>query len=117
MAPIATILCRVSDELRKVAERLDKVQGAVGELAFGAASPRTAHFHDLQDLDRATQEIAAIATFVEMLSSDLPDEWLADPKGASLAVDLHELAAILGRHEAGEPPARAAAEHECEMFD
>ena len=117
MSPIASILCRVSGELRKVVGRLDKVQGAVGELVRDGASPRTAQLRDLQDLDRATQEIAAIAAFLETLSSDLPSEWLADPKGASLAVDLQELAAILGRHEAGEPAPRAVPEHEYELFD
>lgn len=120
MSPIATILSRVSDELRKVAGRLDKVQGVVSLVVFEASPQRAARsktLHDLQDLDRATQEIAAIAAFLDKLGSDLPGDWLADPKGASLAIDLHELAAILGHHEAGEAPARESAEHEYEIFE
>jgi hypothetical protein len=118
LSPIATILRSVTDELRKVAERLDTVQGAVGELVFDSTSPRAAHLRDLQNLDRATQEIAAIAAFLETLSGDLPGHWVADPKGASLAVDLQELATVLGRHEADARPARApVVEHEYEIFD
>ncbi len=117
MSPIATTLCRVTEELRKVAGRLEKVQGAVGRLVFDAASPRSAHFHDLQDLDRATQEIAGIAAFLERLASDVPAEWLADSKGASLSIDLHDLAAILGHHEPSEAASREAAPHEYEIFD
>jgi hypothetical protein len=117
LSPIATILSRVTEELRKVAGRLDAVQGAVSLLVLDSVSPRSSHFRDLQDLDRATQEIAAIAAFLEKLGSDLPSDWLADPKGASLSVDLHELAAILGHHEPGEAPAREVVEHEYEIFD
>jgi hypothetical protein len=117
LSPIATTLCRVTEELRKVAGRLEKVQGAVGRLVFDSASPRSAHFHDLQDLDRATQEIAGIAAFLERLASDVPAEWLADSKGASLSIDLHDLAAILGHHEPSEAASREAAPHEYEIFD
>jgi len=117
LSPIATTLCRVTEELRKVAGRLEKVQGAVGLLVFESASPRSAHFHDLQDLDRATQEIAGIAAFLERLASDVPAEWVADSKGASLSIDLHELASSLGHHDAGEAGPREAAPHEYEIFD
>ena len=116
MSPIAMTLGRVTEELRKVAVRLDKVQDAVSDLVL-TASPRAARLHDLQDIDRATQEISAIAAFLEKLSSDLPNEWLADPKGASRIVDLHELAVVLGHLETGEPVAGHGASQECEMFD
>ncbi len=117
MSPMATTLRRVTEELRKVAGRLEKVQGAVGRLVFDSASPRSAHFHDLQDIDRATQEIAGIAAFLERLASAVPAEWLADSRGASSSIDLHELAASLGRHDATEADSREAAPHEYEIFD
>jgi hypothetical protein len=116
LSPIATILLQVTEELRKVTERLEGVQGAVGELAIGGSSPRSAQFHQLQDLDRATQEVAAIAAFLEALSVDCPVEWRADPKDASQVVTLHELAVALG-HQANERPAPEAAEHQYEIFD
>ncbi len=117
LSPIATTLRRVTEELRKVAGRLEKVQGAVGRLVFDSASPRSAHFHDLQDLDRATQEIVGIAAFLERLASDVPAEWMADSKGASQSIDLHELASSLAHHEAGESDSKDAALHEYEIFD
>ncbi|MGO4870947.1 MAG: hypothetical protein ACLPGW_10110 [Roseiarcus sp.] len=118
LSPIATTLCRVTGELRKVAARLEKVQHAVGRLVFDSASPRSAHFHDLQDIDRATQEIIGIAAFLEKLASDVPAHWLADSKGASLSIALHELASNLGRHEESEAePKEPVVIHEYEIFD
>jgi len=118
LSPIATTLGRVTNELRKVAARLEKVQHAVGRLVFDSASPRSAHFRDLQDIDRATQEITGIAAFLERLASDVPSHWMADSKGASLAIALHELASSLGRHEACETEAKEPVViHEYEIFD
>jgi hypothetical protein len=116
LSPIATTLLRVTEELRKVAGRLEKVDVAVARLVFEAASPRSENFHDLQNIDRATQEIAGIAAFLAKLASDVPTEWLADSKSASLTIALHELASKLGRHEASEADSPEAAAHECELF-
>ncbi|MBV8473591.1 MAG: hypothetical protein JO107_10455 [Hyphomicrobiales bacterium] len=116
MSSISTILLQVTEELRKVAERLEGVQGAVGELAIGGSSPRSAQFRQLQDLDRATQEVAALGAFLEALSADCPPEWRADPKRASLAVNLHDLAAALAQDGSAERQP-AADEHEYEIFD
>jgi hypothetical protein len=111
LSPIATTLGRVTNELRKVAARLEKVQHAVGRLVFDSASPRSAHFRDLQ-------EITGIAAFLERLASDVPSHWMADSKGASLAIALHELASSLGRHEACETEAKEPVViHEYEIFD
>ena len=102
MSPIATTLRRVTDELRKVAGRLEKVDVALGLLVYETATSCSPHFHDLQDLDRANQEIVGIAAFLEKLASAVPTEWLADSRKASLSIDLHDLARSLGRHEASE---------------
>jgi hypothetical protein len=117
LSPIETILLQVTEELRKVAGRLETVQDAVGELAFDVASPRSAPFRQLQGLDRATQEVAAIAAFLESLSRDCAAEWAVDPKRASLAVSLHDLAATLSLGEPAASPAGGDAEHEYEIFD
>jgi len=114
---MATTLLRVTEELRKVSVRLEKVDVAVGRLVFEAASRTSAHFHDLQDIDRANQEVAGIAEFLEKLARAVPPEWLADPKGASSSVDLHELASNLAQIEAKEADSHAADGHDCELFD
>ena len=118
LSPIATTLLRVTEELRRVSGRLEKVDVAVGRLVFEAASPTSEHFHDLQDIDRANQEIAGIAAFLEKLAGAVPPEWLADSKRASVSLALHELASKLGRHEMGESgsPEAAARESDCELF-
>ncbi|MFZ1964620.1 MAG: hypothetical protein WAU78_14345 [Roseiarcus sp.] len=117
MSPMATTLLRVTEELRKVSGRLEKVDVAVGRLVFEAASPTSAHFRDLQDIDRANQEVAGIAEFLEKLARAVPPEWLADPKGASSSVDLHELASNLAQIEAKEADSHAADGHDCELFE
>jgi hypothetical protein len=114
---MTTTLLRVTEELRRVSGRLQKIDVAVGKLVFEAASPASAHFHDLQDIDRANQEVAGIAAFLERLASAVPAEWLADPKGASLSLELHELASSLALLEAKEADAQTATAHDCELFE
>ena len=116
LSPIGETLRRVTDELRKVARRLDRVDNAVGRLVFDAASPRGSQFHDLQDLDRAKQEVAGIAGFLERLAHDMPAEWVADTNTASLLIDLHELAASLAKPEVTDSDAGPGGANDCEMF-
>jgi hypothetical protein len=116
LSPIGATLQRVTEELHRVTHRLEKVDDAVGRLVFESASPARSYFHDLQDLDRARQEIAGIASFLERLAREMPEEWLADSKSASLLIDLQELASSLARHEARDSEKAQSAAHECEMF-
>ena len=116
LSPIGETLRRVTDELRKVTRRLERVENAVGRLVFEAASPKGTHFHDLQDLDRAKQEVAGIAGFLERLAHDMPAEWVADSKTASLLIDLQELAASLAHREAHDPDVDPGEASDCEMF-
>jgi len=116
LSPIGETLRRVTDELRKVARRLERVDDAVGRLVFDAATVKGTHFHDLQDLDRAKQEVAGIAGFLERLARDMPTEWVADSRNASLLIDLHELASSLARREANESDAEPDGASDCEMF-
>jgi hypothetical protein len=106
----------VTDELRKVTRRLEKVDNAVGRLVFDAASVKGTHFHDLQDLDRAKQEVAGIAGFLERLARDMPAEWVADSNTASLLIDLHELASSLAHSDAHDSDAESGGASDCEMF-
>ena len=116
LSPIGETLRRVTDELRKVTRRLERVDNAVGRLVFDSASPRGPHFHDLQDLDRAKQEVAGIAGFLERLARDMPAEWVADSNTATLLIDLHDLAASLAMRDADESDAEPGDTSDCEMF-
>ena len=116
LSPIGETLRRVTDELRKVTRRLEKVDDAVGRLVFESASNKGAQFRDLQDLDRAKQEVAGIAGFLERLAHDMPAEWVADSNTATLMIDLHELATSLAHRDASEGDGSAIGGDECEMF-
>jgi hypothetical protein len=116
LSPIGETLRRVTDELRKVTRRLEKVDNAVGRLVFDSATPRGPHFHDLQDLDRAKQEVAGIAGFLERLARDMPAEWVADSNTATLLIDLHELATSLAHSNAHESDVESDDASDCEMF-
>ena len=117
LSPISETLRRVTDELRKVTQRLDKVDDAVGRMVFeSAAANGGAQFRDLQDLDRAKQEVAGIAGFLERLARDMPAEWVADSRTASLMIDVHDLATSLAQREAKESERSKGEGDDCEMF-
>ena len=116
LSPIGETLRRVTNELRKVTRRLERVDNAVGRLVFDSASPRGPHFHDLQDLDRAKQEVAGIAGFLERLARDMPAEWVADSNTATLLIDLQELASSLAKPEANDSDSGPDEASDCEMF-
>lgn len=116
LSPISETLRRVTDELRKVTRRLEKVDDAVGRLVFEAAANKGAQFRDLQDLDRARQEVAGIAGFLERLAHDMPSEWVADSMTATLLIDLQELAASLMQRDASEKATSGDRADDCEMF-
>jgi hypothetical protein len=114
-SPIGETLRRVTNELRKVTRRLETVDDAVGRLVFESAS-RSAQFRDLQDLDRAKQEVAGIAGFLERLAHDMPSEWVANSNTASLMIDLHELATSLAKNEMCDGETSHGGDDDCEMF-
>jgi hypothetical protein len=112
LTPIAATLRRVADELHNAAGRLERVQAAVGGLVSLSAPPT--HARDLQEIDRATQEIEGIAAFLEKLAPQVPAEWVADAVKASGTIGLHDLACRLAGRE--EVQAEAASEA-YELFD
>lgn len=117
LSPISETLRRVTEELRKVTRRLEKVDEAVGRMVFESASINGgAQFSDLQDLDRAKQEVAGIAGFLERLAHDMPAEWVADSRTASLVIDLHELATSLAQRDAQASERAQGEGDDCEMF-
>jgi len=52
-ASIATVLARVTGELRRIETRLPKLEHAIGDVVLDAQSSLSRRFHDLQELDRA----------------------------------------------------------------
>ncbi len=77
-ASIATVLARVTGELRRIETRLPKLEHAIGDVVLDAQSSLSRRFHDLQELDRARQEVAGVVEFLDNLAADLPPEWLVN---------------------------------------
>jgi hypothetical protein len=108
-ASIATVLARVTGELRRIEARSSNVEHAIGDVVLDAQSWLSQRFHDLQELDRARQEVAGLAEFLDNLAADVPSEWLVD--GLSIAFEALSFALghgdtvemALGEFEAFEP--------------
>jgi hypothetical protein len=111
-ASIATVLARVTGELRRIETRLAKLEHAIGDVVLDAQSSLSQRFHDLQELDRARQEVAGVVEFLDNLAADLPPEWLVNAGGASLSIALEALSFALGHGETVE-----AAMGEFEAFE
>jgi hypothetical protein len=95
-ASIATVLARVTGELRRIEARSSNVEHAIGDVVLDAQSSLSQRFHDLQELDRARQEVAGLAEFFDNLATGVPSTWLVDAGGASLSIALEALSFALG---------------------
>jgi hypothetical protein len=99
---LSTMLSRMTRELRRVEARLTNLEYAIGDIVLEAQSPRAPRFHELQEIDRARQEVSGIAEFLDNLVLAASPEWLVDTNLASHSLGLEALAAALGRDEASE---------------
>jgi hypothetical protein len=95
-ATIGTVLARVTGELRRIEARLSNVEHAIGDVVLDGQSSHSRRFHDLQELDRARQEVAGLAEFLDNLAAGVPAEWLVDAGGASHSIALEALSSALG---------------------
>ncbi len=104
---IAAAFLRAATALNEAVEGLRKVEHAVGRIVAYAPSLPGRLVADIQGLDRAIQEVANIALFVEALSDKIPADMTADLAQANAAVTLEELALALGGGELGFHPGAA----------
>jgi len=114
--PIADLLRRMAHELRHLTPVVDNLQVLVGRLVLASAIPDGAAAHQLQHFDSLGQTLAAIADFAEALGGDAPAEWLLDPRSASRAVRLSDLAERLVSHLESPVASEAAVAGEFEFF-
>ncbi len=89
-------------ELRRVEARLTNLENAIGEIVLDVQSPQSPRFHQLQEVDRARQEVSGIAEFLDNLAVAALPEWLVDTRLASRSLGLAALAASLARDEDSE---------------
>jgi hypothetical protein len=109
--PLATILARVTAELRRVEARLSKLEHAIGDIILEAPL-RSARFHELQEIDHARQEVGGIAEFLDNMALETSPEWMLDSLAVSRSLKLDMLAGALG-----EGDAKPAQFNEYEAFD
>jgi hypothetical protein len=97
---LTTLLSRMTRELRRVEERLTNLEHAIGDIVLEAQSLRSPRFHELQELDRARQEVSGIAEFVDNVAVAASQEWMIDTAPLGRSLGLEALAAALRRDEA-----------------
>jgi hypothetical protein len=94
---LADALVRAGEALRQTAARLSRVEMAVGEVLMQSGDAGASHFADLQQLDLSTQEVSALAEFIDRLGRRTPHEVTIDLASAAQPIPLHDLATFLGR--------------------
>ncbi len=96
---LSTLLARMTRELRRVETRLINLENAIGDIVLNSQSLRSPRFEELQEIDRARQEVSGIAEFLDSLALAALPEWLVDTRFASRSLGLAALAAALAHDE------------------
>lgn len=110
--PAAVALARVGAEMERLTARLARVEEAIGRIVNDAGAASAALVNDLQEIDLARQESAALAQLLGALAAALPDAAPVDLARAVRALPLGDLAERLaGRGR------RAARAPETVLFD
>lgn len=105
---LAGALVRAGEALRQTAARLSRVEAAVCDVLMQAGNADVSHFADLQQLDLSTQEVSALAEFIDQLGRRTPHEVTIDLASAAQPMLLHDLATFLSRRPAPPPLASDA---------
>lgn len=107
-APLAVVLARVAEHLRRTGARLLQAENAVGRVVLGGVPAGAREISELQALDLALQELAGISAFLAALAEAVPAEWTGDLSAAQATLGLDALVAGL----AGGAPAHRGDEYE-----
>lgn len=99
MISLPTLLTRMTRELRRVETRLTNLEDAIGEIVLDASTPRSPRFQELQEVDRARQEVSGIADFIEHIAAAASPEYSVDVRLASRSLGLADLASALVHDE------------------
>jgi hypothetical protein len=102
MVSLSTLLSRMTRELRRVETRLTNLEDAISDILLDTPAPRSPRFHELQEIDRARQEVSGIADFLQHLADGASPECAVDARLASRSLGLADLAAALVHDKAVE---------------
>ena len=92
---LAGALARAAEAMRLTAVRLSRVENAVGQVLLQSGAASESHFAELQELDLSTQELAALAEFIDQLARRTPRAVAVDLASAARPLLLADLAAFL----------------------
>lgn len=108
--PAAVALARVGAEIERLTARLARVEEAIGRVLGDAGAASAELVIDLQEIDLARQESAALAHVLAALAAALPEGARVDLARAASDVPLADLADRLAGGAPRAPRARARAD-------
>jgi hypothetical protein len=94
---LALVLGTVRLEVASLATMSDEVQETLSEL-LGTAQLSNTNLVAVQNLDLIAQHLAALATYLQHLSDQVPPEWEVKPEAAAATITLSALAHRLSLH-------------------
>ncbi len=94
-AQLERVLQLVSGELSLLASASNRLQGSIGDVLKNSAVGQPETIYDLQNLDRLTQTIEALADFMNQLSLQMQFDWSVDVEHAARTLTLAAVAARL----------------------
>lgn len=116
-APMTDVLSAVAGELGLAQSTCARLDGALGRLLSAApADQRGAVMQELHAVDLLSQQIAAIAGFVEHVSGGVGEGLVVDVGHALGAITLGEVAARIGSLVGGDALAPAAEADDIDFF-
>jgi len=89
------VLQLVSGELSLLASASNRLQGSIGDVLKNSVVGQPETIYDLQNLDRLTQTIEALADFMNQLSLQMQSDWSVDAEHAARTMTLAAVAARL----------------------
>jgi hypothetical protein len=115
--PVASVLGRMSRELRTLAGMTGQVQDLISRLVVVAAATDASSLRGLQRLDHIAQSIHGIASFLDMLAVTAPANCQLDALAASRAVSISDLAERLSLSDLPRPMGHHESSGDCQFFD
>lgn len=113
--PLGDVLETLSREMAALAHEHQRLQSVVGDALNPSKDAIPSRLYELQQLDHATQKMAAAAMFLEKLAGEVPHDILVDAVRAASVLTLREFARALsgGAEEADAEPHIAG---DCHIF-
>lgn len=90
--PLADVIRRVADEIRRLHSEADNMDRVIGELIRSSSNTPAEHYQQLQYNDILFQSLGCLVLFLEMTASKIHPDWLFDPGPAAANLTLHNLA-------------------------